>query len=95
MALENRGNGPRPATSIFQLLLRPCKYIMRIEVSRIELPAKTSIGLGYGIDPEGGELVFCGDHRPMRELAAALSQSHSPVHAVVDDWQVFGGSLPN
>lgn len=64
---------------------------MRIKISRVELPQGSTVGFGHGKDADGSNVLFCGDHRPMRDLAVALSESPGPVYAIVDDWQVHGG----
>jgi len=66
--------------------------IMRVKIIGVELPDGSTVGFGYGQDTYGADVAFCGDHRPMRELAVALSESPESVYALVDDWQVCGGS---
>lgn len=64
---------------------------MRVKISRVELPEGSSVGFGYGNRTDGADIAFCGDHRPMRELAAALSESRCPVYAIIENWQICGG----
>lgn len=46
-----------------------------VSVSRVQIPALSTIGYGYGEDIETGEQIkFVGDHRPMRHLGEALAK---------------------
>jgi len=63
---------------------------MRIQVIKVDLPKGGTVGLGYGKDADGCNVVFCGEHRAMRELAIALSETTRPVYAIVEEWQVYG-----
>ena len=73
----------------FQLVVRYQK--MRVLVEEIVTPAGSTIGHGIGVNAADGRPVyFCGDHRPMADLQAALSQqTGAPVFALVEDWQVI------
>lgn len=67
---------------------------MQVEVQRVEIPAMSTIGYGFGIEVETHRpITFAGDHRPMRDLgeavAAANQEFGQPIIAEVEDWQVF------
>jgi hypothetical protein len=76
---------------LFSALDAP-ETFMRVKISRVELPEGSTVGFGYGKGTDGAEVAFCGDHRPMRDLVVALSEPTASIYAIVDDWQVCGGS---
>jgi len=46
-----------------------------VEVTRIEIPAMSTVGLGWGFTDDGTVMVqFIGDHRPMRAMGEAIAQ---------------------
>ena len=62
----------------------------RVTVERINIPAMSTIGYGYGRDEDGNAISFIGDHRPMRNIGEALQQAavagaDQPVADVPDD----------
>ena len=61
---------------------------MRLVVQTIHIPAWSTIGFGSGIDT-GERVTFCGDHGPMHQLGEHLRISAGPIHAEVEDWQIF------
>ncbi len=63
---------------------------MRVTIKRIHIPAWSTIGYGYGTDENGKDVTFVGDHRPMRDLGAAMQRttSHDPIEVDLEDWQV-------
>lgn len=48
-----------------------------ITVYRINIPAMSTIGHGYGKDEEGKDIRFVGDHRPMRDIGEAIAAAKS------------------
>ena len=47
---------------------------MNVHVKRVNVPAMSTIGYGWGVDYETGDLVkWVGDHRPMRHLGEAIA----------------------
>ena len=64
----------------------------KVAVSRVRVPAMSTIGYGYGTDTVTGEdIVFAGDHRPMRDLGYALSQADtdSPPEVVLEGYEIL------
>lgn len=49
----------------------------------------TTIGYGYGIDDEGHDVKFAGDHRPMRHLGEAIADADEPVYVDLEGWQIL------
>jgi hypothetical protein len=63
---------------------------MKVEVHRVNIPAMSTIGYGWGTDVEdGSEVQFAGDHRPMRHLGEALAQASEPIEVELEDWQIL------
>lgn len=63
---------------------------MRVCVRRIQIPAFSTLGYGYGVEIEtGSEVCFCGDHRPMRELGQMLTLAGESPVAIIESWQVI------
>lgn len=64
---------------------------MTVTVSRISIPAMSTIGYGYGTDEDGNEVRFIGDHRPMRHIGEAMQHTTSddPITVELEDWQVM------
>lgn len=64
---------------------------MLVTISRINIPAWSTIGFGWGKDEEGNSVEFCGDHRPMRALGEAMQRTTSkdPITVELEDWQVL------
>jgi len=46
---------------------------MNVNVTRISIPAWSTIGYGVGTTDEGEEIAFIGDQRPMRHIGEALA----------------------
>lgn len=68
---------------------------MRVLVTNVHIPAWSTLGYGKGIDEEGDEVAFVGDHRPMRDLGEALRDSEEPIEAEVGDAQLIPvGAFP-
>jgi hypothetical protein len=64
---------------------------MRVLVQEIAIPAASTIAYGAGLDAADGRVVrFCGDYRPLADVQAALLETHAPLFALVEDWQVIG-----
>lgn len=66
---------------------------MIVQVTRVHIPAMSTIGYGYGTDVDtGAEVEFVGDHRPMRELgqlvALAARLGEEPPTTEIEDWQL-------
>lgn len=66
----------------------------RVTVSRITVPAMSTIGYGYGTDADTGEPVtFCEGHRYMRHLGEELQQAVRDTGELqtitVDDWMLL------
>jgi len=61
---------------------------MRVLVTQVSIPAMSTVGIGRGTDPDGNEVAFGGDHRPMRAIGEALAESDEPIEVWVDDWQL-------
>lgn len=63
-----------------------------VRVTRVQIPAFSTIGYGEGIDTETGKPVsFAGDHRPMRDVGAAIAVAETEDELPVvdlDEWQV-------
>ena len=63
---------------------------MKVRVRRIQIPALSTIGYGYGTDVETGEQIrFCGDRRPMRDLGEALRVAEVMPTAEIEPWQLL------
>jgi hypothetical protein len=64
---------------------------MTIRVTRINIPAMSTIGYGWGTDDGGRRVSFAGDHRPMRHIGEAMQHTTSddPVTVELEDWQVL------
>jgi hypothetical protein len=61
-----------------------------IKVVRVSIPRWSSVGYGWGTNEETGEnVVFLGDHRPMRALGEALS-SGEPISVSIEAAQILG-----
>ena len=58
-----------------------------IQVTRVTIPAGSTIGFGEGIDEEGRTVKFVGDHRQMYHVGMALS-GDEPVEVELEDWQI-------
>jgi len=43
-----------------------------VHVTRVNIPAMSTIGFGEGWTDQGQRVSFMGDHRPMRHLGEAL-----------------------
>jgi hypothetical protein len=66
--------------------------MMRVAVSRVSVPAMSTIGYGYGTDVEtGDEVKFAGDHRPMRELGEGIPYStpDDPIIVEIEGYQIL------
>lgn len=64
--------------------------VMVVLVTRVSIPAMSTVGYGYGTDKESGrDVEFIGDHRPMRHLGEALRESEEPLEAVIEEDQVI------
>jgi hypothetical protein len=63
---------------------------MLISVTRISIPAMSTIGYGWGKDETGRVVRFVGDHRPMRDIGEAMQHmtSDEPITVDLEDWQV-------
>ena len=68
---------------------------MNVHVTRVSIPAWSSVGYGEGwIElPDGTTrmVTFVGDHRPMRNLGDALHDATEPLIADVPDWALQVG----
>ena len=63
---------------------------MRVRVFMVSVPAMSTIGYGEGIETETGEEIrFCGDHRPLRDLAEALRYASEPPEVEIESWQIL------
>lgn len=64
---------------------------MTVILESVSQPCGSAIALGHGIDPStGNKVAFCGDHRPMRDLAERVHIGQAaPVFAEIDDWQLI------
>lgn len=64
---------------------------MRVKVTRINIPAMSTIGHGWGLDEDGNEVRFAGDHREMRHIGEAMQHaSHEQsIEVELEDWQVL------
>ena len=66
---------------------------MNVRVHRINIPAWSTIGYGYGVDSvDGKPVTFTGDHRPMRSLGEELRRVGAPIEAYIEPWQIIGGT---
>jgi len=45
---------------------------IRVTVERVNVPAWSTIGYGYGRDSAGRAVTFAGDHRAMRHIGESL-----------------------
>jgi hypothetical protein len=48
-----------------------------ITVYRVNIPAMSTIGYGFGKDENGVDVMFVGDHRPMRDIGEAINNARS------------------
>lgn len=65
-----------------------------VHVTHVNLPAGSTIGHGYGRTDDNTEVIFSGDHRPMRALGEALSDASEPIMVDLEDWQVHAVRQP-
>jgi ribonuclease BN (tRNA processing enzyme) len=65
---------------------------MRVQVQRVSIPAWSTVGYGQGLDEADRQVTFVGDHRPMRDLGRALSNTTDPISVEVAPWQITEGS---
>lgn len=64
---------------------------MTITVTRVNIPAMSTIGYGFGTDEDGNEVEFVGDHRPMRDIGEAIARARTPDELpTVDDEEALG-----
>jgi hypothetical protein len=47
-------------------------------VTRINVPAYSTLGYGEAVTDDGSVYAFVGDHRPMRHLGEALRDGEEP-----------------
>jgi|GEM_PF-2466468 len=62
---------------------------MNVRVTAASVPRWSSIGYGWG-HTETEDVVFVGDHRPMRALVEALGEQGPGIEVDLDDWQLLG-----
>ena len=62
---------------------------MTLIVTKVEIPAMSSLGHGEGWDEDGRLVRFAGDHRPMRDLGEAVATGEV-VEGEIESWQVIG-----
>jgi hypothetical protein len=74
---------------------------VKIKVNEIRIPAESTVGYGRGIDEDGNEIHWVGDHRPMRQLAEAiesgvLEDTDEFIELDLEDWQILDphGPIP-
>lgn len=64
---------------------------MRVTVTKVQIPAWSTLGFGWGTNEQGKTVQFAGDHRPLRDIGEAIRSARSeadlPV-AIVDDRQL-------
>lgn len=60
---------------------------MRVRVTNINIPAWSTVGFGKGVDENGEDVKFVGDHRAMLNIGRSLG-SDEPVEVELEDWQV-------
>ena len=56
---------------------------IEVHVTRVNIPAMSTIGYGEGWTDQGQRVSFMGDHRPMRNLGEALKDAEDEPIAVV------------
>ena len=61
---------------------------MNVNVSRIRIPAWSTIGYGIGTTEEGEEVAFVGDHRPMRQIGEMMAVG-AEVTVVIEEHQLI------
>ncbi len=61
-----------------------------IAVTKVSVPAMSTIGYGSGVDEDGRRVRFVGDHRPLRDLGEALTVARDPILVRVEPWQDVG-----
>lgn len=62
---------------------------MTVLVSKVEIPAYSTLGFGEGLTDEGRAVRFAGDHRMMHDLGEAVATG-DPIEAEIESWQVIG-----
>ena len=64
--------------------------MVQVSVTRVSIPAYSSLGFGYGTCADcGTEVRFVGDHRPMLDLGEAVSAGgDEPPVAEVEEYQI-------
>ncbi len=70
---------------------------MRVTVFAVSIPAMSTIGYGSGLDDEGNEVRFTGDHRPMRHIGEAVTSARKDEELPVvslEPWQILRISPP-
>jgi len=60
----------------------------QITVTRISIPPLSTVGYGWGVDENGREVHFAGDHRPLRDIGEAL-EAGAEVVVDLEQWQVL------
>lgn len=64
-----------------------------VHVLEVNIPAMSTIGFAKGIDEDGNEVEFAGDHRPMRDIGEAVirhledPENFEPPACEVDEYQ--------
>ena len=51
---------------------------MMATVTRINVPAGSTLGYGEAVAEDGTVYAFAGDHRPMRNIGEALAAGEAP-----------------
>lgn len=65
---------------------------MRVSVERVNVPAMSTVGYGYGTGQAACgpvSITFAGDHREMRYLGEAIEEAGQPIEAEIETWQVI------
>lgn len=62
---------------------------MKVRVSSVYIGYMATVGQGRGhVEGDGREVVFAGDHRPMREIGEAISHGKTVI-VDVEEWQIL------
>ena len=58
---------------------------MRVTVTRVNIPAMSTTGFGWGTNEQGQTVQFVGDHRPLRDIGKLIQQARSEDDLPVTD----------
>jgi hypothetical protein len=61
-----------------------------LTLTAIDLHPGMTVGIGYGLNEDGHEVMFGIDHRPAEDLIDLIEQGEEDITVQVEPWQVLG-----